>query len=363
MWQFVALDDDGVPLGEIDAHDRRVTWRVMDACDAEFAISADSLQGFIAEGINDVAVYRDHSLLFRGRMVSSSCDNLSADAANITVGIVDYRSLLGHRTIWPGTTAIVSGYSTVVQAAIAWDLINDSQAPVGGSWGITQGTGSTTGINRTRAVGFYTTGQNLREAVDDLGRLSNGFDWEIDPLLRFNVYYPRRGSLRDFVITRGNTSSLTRSVDLSTYANIVRVSGDTGVTPWYWGAGDLATRPEGRWELQEGNTDLKSVAATTARSERLFNDSSTIQPAYTATLSALSGWDPTKLWVGDTCPIRVARGSLDIDTTGRVVELTADIGDNNDETVSMTFDKPPMSSRLVRDLRSMATRLDRLDRR
>jgi hypothetical protein len=368
-WQFVALDQTGAPMGDLtDARSRKATWRLTDVCEAELAVSVDSpQQAFIDEGINDVAVYRNGSLLLRGRMIGSSIQNLAADQADMAVSIIDYRGLLKHRRLWSTSTAVASGYTSVDQAAIAWDLIADSQALTGGGWGITQGIGATTGVVRTRSVGYYTEGKNLAEAIDDLSKLSGGFDWEIDPLLAFNVYYPLRGGTQDFAISYdrsgGNVTALQRSVDLSGYANVVRVSGDTGTTASTQAATDLATRPEKRWELQEGDTDLKSTTAVSNRALRLLADASTIQPAYTATLAASAGWDPSVLWVGDTCPIRVRRGGFDIDTTGRVVELVADIGDDGEETISVTFDQPSLNLKLVRSIRDIAGRLGILERR
>lgn len=368
MWQFVAVDEDGVPLGDlVDITKASVTWRLDAAGDAEVYLNGLSGQAeLIDELITDVLIYRDRDLLFRGRVVATT-DTIDAEDYELRVGIVDYRGLLARRTLWPGTTAIASGYTSVDQAAIAWDLINDSQALTGGNWGITQGTGNPTGVTRTRSVGYYVAGKNLAEALDELGRVINGFDWEIDPTLAFNVYYPTRGSAQDFAVTfddtGGNVNSIERSADTTTYANAIRVSGESGVVTSTQTAGDIATRPEGRIELQHSDTNLKSASAVSDRAQRLLADASLLQPAYACTLAASAGWNPSLLWLGDTCPIRIRRGRLDVDTTGRVVEVSVELDENRAETVSLAFDRPPMKERIYRDIRRLAGRVEDLARR
>lgn len=363
QWQFVVVDETGTALGELtDAKERKVTWRLLAPGEAEFHINGFSDQAtFVEELINDVVVYRDHVPVFRGRIVVSG-DSLDADSHDVEVHVTDYRGLLARRTIWPASTLT---YTAVDQAAIAWDLISDTQGTTGGNLGITQGIGTTTGVTRTRT---FEAGKTIEETISQLAAVVNGFDWEIDALRKLNIFFPWRGSSGvDFAISYdrsgGNVSQVTRSVDPSTYANAVRVSGATGVTPSSQAAGDLATRPEGRWELQYGATDLTTSTAVTETALRLLGEASLFRPAYTVTLAADSGWTPSVFWLGDVCPIRIRRGRLDVNTTAKLVEVEVTIGGDGDETVALTFDRPPVKDRLLRDIRRLAGRVEGLERR
>lgn len=366
-WSFV-LDDNAGGIAElVNATSRKLTTRLLAPGEASFKIDGAAFEtALIDELITDLIVSRDGTPLFRGRIISST-DNIDANQHTVDVTAVDYRGLLQHRTLWPTSTAVATGYSAVDQADIAWDLIADSQALTGGDWGITRASATTTGVVRTMAVGFYQAGKNLEQAITELAQLASGFDWEINPDREFVLYFPSRGStLTDWVISYdasgGNVSSLTRTLDPVDYANAVRVSGATGTTPATQQAADLATRPEGRWEHQDG-TDFANDTAVLNRATRELSDASTLRPSYTATLAASSGWAPELFYLGDICPIRIKRGRLDVDSTARGVEFAFEIDDNGVEKVGITFDRPPVKGRVLRTLRNVAGRVERLENR
>jgi hypothetical protein len=149
-------------------------------------------------------------------------------------------------------------YDDVDQGAIAWDLIDYTQGLDNGSLGITLGTVASAKL-RDRT---YEAGQNIGGLISALGQVIDGFDWWIDPDLKFNITAPRRGadlSGAVFLVYGSTVSSARRSPRAQGYANAVQAVGapDTnGVAVW---AGAENTDdpahpgvpdPRGRWESQ-----------------------------------------------------------------------------------------------------------------
>lgn len=358
-WRFEAVQPDGGAEELGDATDRTITFNLTDYCSAEFSINGRSEHaGFLHELITDVRAYRDGTLMYRGR-VGATSDDLDASTHSMKVSTADYRWLLSKRTLWPTSTLT---YAAADQSDIAWDLIADSQALSGGSWGITRGSGTTTGVDRDRT---YEVGSNLAELLNNLAAVDDGFDYEVDPFKAFNIYYPSRGELRDFAVTYsasggGNCSKISRALDPSNYADAVRVSGADAVGPVTRVAADIATRPEGRFEQQLSFTNLTTDDAVAEAADAQLDLYAGLTATYTVTLQR-GYWDPSVLWLGDTCPVQIRSGRLDINDVLRVYAITVAIGDDGDEVPTITFG-PPIAG-LKQRLRGFARRIDDLERR
>ena len=355
-WTLVAFLPNGTALSELtDASDRKITARLSDPSTIEWSMrGTDPAAAVIDELATDVIAYRDNVPVIRGR-VGPSADDLSGDSHRVTFAAPDYRSLLGRRTVWAGST---NAYLSTDQATIAMDLIADSQALVGGNLGISQGATTLTGRLRDRA---YEEGKSLGEAIDQLADVVDGFDWDIGVSLTFDLYYPRRGRPKDFVAHWGSTvTSLRRSVDPSGYANAVRVSGATGTTAVSSAVADLASRPEGRWEAQVGYTDVSNQSTVAEKAAYELAERSVIRPSYTATLRPGVWQGPGALWLGDECRLVVRSGRLDVNTTVRVHEVAVSADDDGNETVDVTFDRPRSSFvRRVTDAERQVVNLER----
>lgn len=357
-WDLILTLPDGTKLADLTgAVGRKPTFRLGEPSSLDWGMNGfDPSAKLVEELATDVVAYRDGVPLLRTR-VGASSDDLAGDRHDTTFTGIDYRGVLVRRTLWPGSTPSFTGED---QASIAWDLISDSQALPGGDLGITPGVGATTGVLRDRT---YEEGKKLSEAIDQLAQVDGGFDWDIGPDLAFNAYYPARGALKDFVVHHNiTTSGIKRTVDPSSYANAVRHSGaDGGPTPVTRTVADLASRREGRWESQVGDTDVTVASTLAEKADWLLSESSVIRPSYTATL-APGVWDgPSTLWLGDTCRLVIRSGRLDVDTTVRVFEIAISIGDDGGETVEVTFDRPRSS--FIRKASRDAARIDQLERR
>lgn len=354
-WTIEAGTTAGVRATDLlAATDRRFSFRLSAPSTVDFALAGDDPGlAHIVELASDLWISRDSTLLLRAR-VGPTADALDADRHKVTVSAVDYRGVLAGRLVWPGST---TSFTAVDQASIAWQLIADTQALTGGGLGITNAS-SATGRTRDRD---YEVGKRLSEAIDQLGAVIDGFDWDIDPDLAFQLYYPQRGTARDLAIVWGDTASqVDRKVDTSDYATALRCSGADSLTPVTRVAAGIATAPEGRWETQIGDSDIAKAVTLGDKADAALLERSVILPAYTATLRA-GVWSPSTLWLGDTCRVVVRSGRLDVDTTARVVQIDVSVDDNGAETVKVTFDRTPAD--LSRVLAGMRGRLTDLERR
>lgn len=354
MWRFVLASASGEPVAEfVNAAGRTVTWRRDEPADASLTVlGTDPIAAQIDELLTDLLVYRAGTLMFRGRIGPTS-DTLDGTSHTVSLNAVDYRGLLDRRIVHAATS-----WATVDQADIAWDLIDSSQGLDGGDVGIYRGTGQSTGVDRTRN---YEPGKRVGEAVTELGRVNNGFEWEIDANLGFNIFYPTRGTTRDFVCEYGATvDRVSRGVDPGEYANVVRYAGDETTTAVTEETVGIASRPEGRFEVALGDTEVSVQATVADRAEWQLAMRHEIRPSYSLGLRPGKWPGPDGLWVGDTTRIVVRHGRLDVNTEDRVEEITVSVDDV--ERVDLTFGES-LRRRRARERRSVLRRLADLERR
>ncbi|MGH9204643.1 MAG: hypothetical protein ACRD2A_25725, partial [Vicinamibacterales bacterium] len=251
-WHFVIAQADSTHIAELTtARSRKVTWDLDAPATASFTLDGrDANATSITELATDLLVYADNVALFRGR-IGASEDDLSADSHRVNFSAIDYRGLLHRRIIWPGSTL---SYTTTDQADIAWDLIADSQALTGGNFGIIRNA-PLTGVTRTVTL---EDGENIGEVITKLGRSQNGFEWDIDPLLKFNLYFPSRGTTGLIPLVWGdNVAHMRRELNPDNFANAIRYSGDQAIGAVTRVAGSFGL--EGRWERQLGDPDINNA--------------------------------------------------------------------------------------------------------
>lgn len=331
-WSFVLAEPAPTGLGFRQltaATSRRVTWRLDDACDASFDIDGRHDEASeIEELATDLLVYRDGSKVLRGRIGSES-DEIDASTHQASFAAIDYRGMLQYRFVG----AAGATYIATDQAAIAWGLINTSQALSGGNWGITNGVGSSSGTNRDRT---YDPGKPLSEALAELGRVDDGFEWEIDADLALNRWFPTRGSANGVVLDYGGlVTQVRRNLDPSAFANSVLAVGDQALVPATAVTAGIGTDPRGRWERSFGYSSIKEQATLDARALWLADQTNTLRPEYVVTLrdGAWEGFD--HIGLGDTVTLAVKSGRLQVADAQRVVEIAVDLDDDGAETVTL----------------------------
>jgi hypothetical protein len=358
-WRFVAAlpstPNSVVALGELtEAHDRKITWRLTDACDASFTIDArHELATLVDELTVDLVVYHGDQRVFRGRLGTSG-DDVDPDAHTLTLTAVDYTGILDRRILRPPQAPWV--FANVAQGSIVLQLLVWTGFQPGGA---AVGVGSLPATSMLRTITFD-PGKPIGEAIDDLAKLEQGFDWWVDHDLLVSLASPQRGVERDLTAEYGSTvTAVQRQFDPAEYANAVMVTGKEGVAPKFATVPDLATRREGRIDIVESFPDIDSPTVLQARANQALTERSTVRPAYTCTMTP-GVWTPGALWLGDVTWLVIRSGRLNLSRPERVTQIEVTVSDAGAEDVRITFGTVP--AKLASRIRNTARRLDRLER-
>lgn len=357
-WQFVVATAAGEPIAELlGATSRRVTWRRDAAADAAFTLDGyDHSAVFTEELLTDLLVYRDKLLMFRGRIGASSDDiDEENDTYRVQFAAADYRQFLTDLRHLNEPL----DFTAESKADIAWALIDHTQDLPGGNLGISNHMQSMPAVTDRSYERFKSVG----EAITQLGQTQNGFEWEIGPDMKANLWPGQRGVERDFVAHAGNSvGKINRGVTPADYRNVYLGQGDPDLTAVYEAVvADIGTRPEGRMEQVHVDRDLKEDDTVEERLEHLLDVAQVLQPNYSVSL-APGIWDPEVAWIGDTTGVVIQRGRLNVDTAERVEEVTVTIDDNGDEFVDLAYGKGRRTN-LAQILRRQGARLANLERR
>lgn len=336
-WAFV-VGDGGMEQFELKrgVSGRRVTWRLDAAADAGFTMRGTSPHaGAITEMVTDLHVYLDGTKVYRGR-VGPTSDQLSSQGHAFTVSTADYRAWLERQKLDAGDQV---AWVATDQMQIAWELVEEVQAHTGAAAGITEGLGPVSGVLRDRT---YEHGQFVGLLIGDLGRVINGFEWEVDELLRLNRWYPQRGGNGGVVLDYGGAvASLDRQVNPADYYTAARVSGDSALVAEERVDPDIATRPEGRWDRQFGEPSITLQDTLSERADWLIGVGPVLSPAYVVTLRPDFWRGPEHFGVGDTVQLVIdSPPRLDVNTLVRVFEITVALNRNGRATVQVVLGAP-----------------------
>lgn len=320
------------------ARARKLDFRLSGPATAAFDIDGTHpAAALIDELVTDLWVRRDGDLLYRGR-VGPTQDAIDEAQHRTKVTTADYRAILSRR-LWLSAAGV---YTSTEQSDVAWAAIQETQGQTAGDLGITRGVGQVTGavVDRTIEPGSY-----IGAELDRLARAgvadgaAPGFEWAISPDLEFDLYYPTRGDYRgSTVLERGGLlRKVDRKIDPKGFANAIRHNGPSGLSPQTAETADLATRPEGRWDKQFGDSTIATTAELSARAARELADAELIVPTWTAIFRD-GGWNgPEHVWLGDTVRLVAKSGRVDFDGEVRVEMLSISLTDDDREEVSVQF--------------------------
>jgi hypothetical protein len=220
------------------------------------------------------------------------------------------------------------------QTAIAWDLIEDSQAHTGGDLGIIQGTLSG-GITRPRQVYKTYDGKYVLEAIQDFSELEDGFDFWIDPATRaFHAIWPRPQVNRGLhLVYPQHISSYAVTYYGKYVRNRVMVQGPD---PSYVVATDttsLATY--GLREYADALKDAKNVneLTTYAGHVRDIRKQTKGYPTLVLRSQQVNVFDPNVIQFGDMLRVTIADGYVNIDGLQRYKGCQVTVNKGGDETI------------------------------
>lgn len=331
VWTFVYGPSSGAQgTRELTgARGRVVTWRVDGHPFAQFTLDgrSDEAAG-IVERRDDLWVYRDGVLVFRGRIAGAE-DRVNEDRHDVQFLAVGYRGLL---SLAAKVEPPVPTWTGVDQAQIVWELVDAWQGLPGADWGITEGVGATSGVTRdeTDLAPFTPVG----EAIDRIMRLDDGGEWDISPTLTLDRWFPTRGTTVDVTLDYGGTiATIERS--LPEFGNVAGATGSNETTPVVAAAAGVASDERGRWTVAQGFPSVKRQATLTGKAGWLLDQVSSVEFEWRATFSPRRWPGPNVLWVGDTTTLVVRSGRLQVSGPHRVVELQAVPGEDGTETITV----------------------------
>lgn len=119
--------------------------------------------------------------------------------------------------------------------------------------------------------------------------------------------------------------------------------------------------PEGRWERTVNDTTIVSKEILDSWTEEQAINFAGFLPSYVCDLRP-GWWDPTVLWIGDTCRFVCASGRLQVNELSRVVQIDVTISDDGGpEQVRVTLNARPATE--VTRLRDYRRQINNLSRR
>jgi hypothetical protein len=378
----------------IDARGRRLDQAWNESAQFTFTVNGESPEArLVLELATDVMAWRwdDQTgadvCMFRG-VIGQAEDEITEQSATVTFTCHDYYAMLARRFLTSTLNFSAVSQDTLVNNVIALaSHITSSSGqtfqpgaylPLVTSYRNPDGSiRADSNIPRDRN---YVGSTSLQEIIDDLAAVIDGFDFAVVPsgqftsvgADQFQVFYPNQGVLRgDLVLNYGTTiSSLTRSVNSTDYANYVRVLGNNGDsdpdTPqlyaeaWNTDSNNVSVNPVGLWMMADAASDVSVQSTLQDKANGDLALAGVLLPSYTLTMRpGAYSWGFPRM--GDTVPLIINRGRLNVNTTIRVLGISYEIGDDGEEDVSLTVGRPATdfydtASQAARDISALVRR-------
>lgn len=211
-YEVIITDPDAGTIWEVIPKSYSFTDKLNKEPEADFTFSFEEMQNYaelngttvinmFTAALREIYINRDGSKIFYGVISDFEVNPGDEGEKNIVIKAIGFFGLFKKRLVGIG---VETNYSGQDAGAIAWDLLEDSQASDSpySDWGITEGS-ITTSKNRDRSYLF----DNVYESIIRLSNenLADGFDFDIDNTKQFNVYYPTKGQARPNVVFDART--------------------------------------------------------------------------------------------------------------------------------------------------------------
>lgn len=336
---FLLADHAGSNLAELNtANGRVLTFTRNGVPEVRLTLSHDDeaaglLLDELRNGIPLLRAYRDGVLRFHGYLGPFSEELEEATRLNLLFR-GPFGRLLGDGQA-RGRFLTYATFEATDAGWIAKQLLDQVQA--GGTAGIATGAIETTKL-RDRTY----ENVNVGEAIINLTRVLDGFDFEVSPIEmvggiigQFNVY-ASQGTLREDARfeygpdTLRNVRKVTRQMQPP--VNVGRVLGANGLMGFKYDAASIATH--GTWDQQESLSDVSEQVTLDDRAQALLRPNwirvvgFTPEPAL-----APSPWDD--YWLGDTVPFYGWRGAFEEATLSRISKITVVVDDEGNESAEI----------------------------
>lgn len=328
--------------------------------------------------------------VFRG-IVAQSQDTLSEQAYSVNFTCHDYLAMLERRILTAPLNYNNNDQDDIVQFLITYGV---KQARTSSGANLTPGnylsisplnvdaSGATRAKSGQMRQRNYAAQQSVGEAIENLGAVANGFDFDVAPAERagnvgwgddqLRIFYPYQGTLRTSIVLEygSSVSALTRSVNSGDYANYWRIVGNNGSSDpaaaqlyaeaWNSDANNVTVAPQGLWMSGDNQSDVSILATLQETANGNLAISGSLLPSYSIALRP--GW---YAWgvpnMGDVVTLRIKRGRLNVNTQVRVVGITYDVGEDGQEDVTLALGSPAetfaqLLTKQTRDINALARR-------
>ena len=241
--------------------------------------------------------------------------------------------------------------------------------------------GTSRGLSGQYRVRQYALGKSIGEAIDELAKVINGFDYDVQPgpqvgsnTDQLRLFYPYQGTARSNpALVYGSTvATVTRSTNSADYANDVIALGADNPNSTAGGqfaqyvseasnidSNNVAVHPIGLWQVQDNAADVTVQTTLDDKAGGDLQNYGVLTPTYTLGLrpGAYSFGNPN---MGDVVPLIIQSGRLNVNTAVRVLGIDYDIGDDGQEDVILTVGRPATSlARLLKATHSDVAALTR----
>ena len=297
-------------------------------------------------------VDRDGILVWGGVVWSRS---YNSTAQTLTFNAQEWISYFDHRRITQDVQ-----FTNIDQLIIAKTLIEDAQNATYGDIGVLYNSDgqTTSGVLVNRTYYNYEL-KNVFQAIQDLSRQSNGFDFHIDvaydnvtglPTKYFNTYYPRSGtayttsslSVPVFEFPAGNVVEYEYPEDGSVVANTVYALGAGSNEGKLISEGQDTAKLTAGWALLESTANYSDITDQTVLDNLAVAQSlATSYPPVVLKVVVPAYVNPIygSYEVGDDARIIItdSRFPNTLDEIYRIVGLTVQPGEDGPERVTLTL--------------------------
>ena len=168
------------------------------------------------------------------------------------------------------------------------------------------------------------------------------------------IFYPRQGVVRTSpaLYYPGNVTALKRAVTSADYTNYWRTLGNNQTATqnaaqtygeaWTPDAQNGQAGAVGLWMTGDASADTADPTLLGQEAQGQLNIYSVLTPTYTLTL-APGFYYQGAFNMGDTLPLYVQSGRLNVNTTLRIVGITYEATDDGTELVTLTVGRDPTS--------------------
>jgi hypothetical protein len=304
--------------------------------------------------------------MFHG-IVGGTVDSLDEQSHTVSVTCTDYLGMLARRMFNQPAQLTLGPYDQDSAVFALLSYANDAFAATGAgtkfgaaAWlpldtAFVNPDGSSRGNSGQQRTLQVQGGSIIGELLDNLAHLQGGFDYDCaasgDPgvLDQLRVFYPAQGVTRTNPVLHypGTIASLTRTITSADYANYWRTIGNNQTTDataaQTYGEATVAEAFNlnvGVWMQGDQDSDQYALNFLGQIAAGRLNVAGLLVPSYAITLRP--GWwyrDAVKM--GDTVPLVVQSGRLNVQTTQRVLGISYEPTDDGEEKVTLTVGRAP----------------------